>query len=183
MMVFVLISMLMLSAPLTLITIFMGAVMIFTSRFITRRSGKYFREQQMTLGEVNGFIEEMMEGSKVIKVFTHEQQSIADFEKVNDKLCKASTEANKFANILMPIVMNLGYVSYVLTAFIGAWFALHGMFGMTIGTIASFLLLNRQFTNRSGKSRSKSTPSSWRAPAPTGCTPFSTRQAKRTMAS
>lgn len=151
MMVFVLISMLMLSAPLTLITIFMGAVMIFTSRFITRRSGKYFREQQMTLGEVNGFIEEMMEGSKVIKVFTHEQQSIADFEKVNDKLCKASTEANKFANILMPIVMNLGYVSYVLTAFIGAWFALHGMFGMTIGTIASFLLLNRQFTNPIGQ--------------------------------
>lgn len=151
MMVFVLISMLILNAPLTMITIIMGIAMILVSRFITSRSGRYFREQQATLGEVNGFIEEMMEGSKVIKVFTHEEQSIEDFKKVNERLCKASTEANKFANILMPIVMNLGYVSYVLTAFVGAWFALHGMFGMTIGTIASFLLLNRQFTNPIGQ--------------------------------
>lgn len=151
MMIFVLISMLILNAPLTMITIVMGIAMILVSRFITSRSGRYFREQQATLGEVNGFIEEMMEGSKVIKVFTHEEQSIKDFEKVNERLCKASTEANKFANILMPIVMNLGYVSYVLTAFVGAWFALHGMFGMTIGTIASFLLLNRQFTNPIGQ--------------------------------
>lgn len=151
MMIFVLISMLLLNTPLTMITIFMGIAMILVSRFITSRSGRYFREQQATLGEVNGFIEEMMEGSKVIKVFTHEEQSIKDFEKVNERLCKASTEANKFANILMPIVMNLGYVSYVLTAFVGAWFALHGMFGMTIGTIASFLLLNRQFTNPIGQ--------------------------------
>lgn len=151
MMIFVLISMLLLNTPLTMITIIMGIAMILVSRFITSRSGRYFREQQATLGEVNGFIEEMMEGSKVIKVFTHEEQSIKDFEKVNERLCKASTEANKFANILMPIVMNLGYVSYVLTAFVGAWFALHGMFGMTIGTIASFLLLNRQFTNPIGQ--------------------------------
>ncbi len=150
-MLFVLVSMLMLNPPLTLIALLMACVMIFVSRFITKRSGRYFRQQQMTLGEVNGFIEEMMEGSKIIKVFTHEEQSIQDFEKVNEKLCEASTQANKFANILMPIVMNIGYISYVLTAFIGAWFALHDMFGMTVGTIASFLLLNRQFTNPIGQ--------------------------------
>ncbi len=150
-MLFVLVSMLMLNPPLTLIALLMACVMIFVSRFITKRSGRYFRQQQMMLGEVNGFIEEMMEGSKVIKVFTHEEQSIQDFEKVNEKLCEASTQANKFANILMPIVMNIGYISYVLTAFIGAWFALHDMFGMTVGTIASFLLLNRQFTNPIGQ--------------------------------
>jgi ATP-binding cassette subfamily B multidrug efflux pump len=151
MMVFVLISMLIMSAPLTSVTIIMGALMILASRMITKRSGKYFREQQASLGKVNGFIEEMMEGSKVVKVFTHEEQAIRDFEKVNNELFEASTNANKFANILMPIIMNMGYISYVLTAFVGAFFALHGYFGISIGTIASFLLLNRQFTNPIGQ--------------------------------
>lgn len=151
MMVFVLISMLIMSAPLTSVTIIMGALMILASRMITKRSGKYFREQQASLGKVNGFIEEMMEGSKVVKVFTHEEQAIRDFEKVNNELFEASTNANKFANILLPIIMNMGYISYVLTAFVGAFFALHGYFGISIGTIASFLLLNRQFTNPIGQ--------------------------------
>ncbi len=151
MMVFVLISMLIMSAPLTSVTIIMGALMILASRMITKRSGNYFREQQASLGKVNGFIEEMMEGSKVVKVFTHEEQAIRDFEKVNNELFEASTNANKFANILMPIIMNMGYISYVLTAFVGAFFALHGYFGISIGTIASFLLLNRQFTNPIGQ--------------------------------
>lgn len=151
MMVFVLISMLIMSAPLTSVTIIMGALMILASRMITKRSGKYFREQQASLGKVNGFIEEMMEGSKVVKVFTHEEQAIRDFKKVNNELFEASTNANKFANILMPIIMNMGYISYVLTAFVGAFFALHGYFGISIGTIASFLLLNRQFTNPIGQ--------------------------------
>ncbi len=198
MMVFVLVSMLIMSAPLTSVTIIMGALMILASRMITKRSGKYFREQQASLGKVNGFIEEMMEGSKVVKVFTHEEQAIRDFEKVNNELFEASTNANKFANILMPIIMNMGYISYVLTAtheeqairdfekvnnelfeastnankfanilmpiimnmgyisyvltaFVGAFFALHGYFGISIGTIASFLLLNRQFTNPIGQ--------------------------------
>ena len=151
MMIFVLISMLIMSAPLTSVTIIMGALMILASRMITKRSGKYFREQQASLGKVNGFIEEMMEGSKVVKVFTHEEQAIRDFEKVNNELFEASTNANKFANILMPIIMNMGYISYVLTAFVGAFFALHGYFGISIGTIASFLLLNRQFTNPIGQ--------------------------------
>lgn len=145
--VFVLISMLIMSWQLTIITIVMGALMIWMSKFISSRSGAYYRKQQQQMGTVNGFIEEMMEGQRVIKVFTHEKQAIKDFEKVNDQLCEASTKANTYANILMPICMNIGYVSYVATALAGGLFAINGMFGMTIGTIAAFLQLNRSFNN------------------------------------
>lgn len=145
--VFVLVSMFLMNWQLALVTVIMGGVMLYASRFISSRSGRFFREQQKQLGAVNGFIEEMMEGQRVIKVFTHEEKSIHDFEAVNDKLCDASTNANKFANILMPICMNIGYISYVLTALTGAIFALNGMFGMTLGTIAAFLQLNRSFNN------------------------------------
>ena len=145
--VFVLVSMFVMNWQLALVTVIMGGVMLYASRFISSRSGRFFREQQKQLGAVNGFIEEMMEGQLVIKVFTHEEKSIQDFEAVNDKLCDASTNANKFANILMPICMNIGYISYVLTALTGAIFALNGMFGITLGTIAAFLQLNRSFNN------------------------------------
>lgn len=145
--VFVLVSMFLMNWQLALVTVIMGGVMLYASRFISSRSGRFFREQQKQLGAVNGFIEEMMEGQRVIKVFTHEEKSIQDFEAVNDKLCDASTNANKFANILMPICMNIGYISYVLTALTGAIFALNGMFGITLGTIAAFLQLNRSFNN------------------------------------
>ena len=145
--VFVLVSMFVMNWQLALVTVIMGGVMLYASRFISSRSGRFFREQQKQLGAVNGFIEEMMEGQRVIKVFTHEEKSIQDFEAVNDKLCDASTNANKFANILMPICMNIGYISYVLTALTGAIFALYGMFGITLGTIAAFLQLNRSFNN------------------------------------
>ncbi len=145
--VFVLVSMFVMNWQLALVTVIMGGVMLYASRFISSRSGRFFREQQKQLGAVNGFIEEMMEGQRVIKVFTHEEKSIHDFEAVNDKLCDASTNANKFANILMPICMNIGYISYVLTALTGAIFALNGMFGITLGTIAAFLQLNRSFNN------------------------------------
>lgn len=145
--VFVLVSMFVMNRQLALVTVIMGGVMLYASRFISSRSGRFFREQQKQLGAVNGFIEEMMEGQRVIKVFTHEEKSIQDFEAVNDKLCDASTNANKFANILMPICMNIGYISYVLTALTGAIFALNGMFGITLGTIAAFLQLNRSFNN------------------------------------
>ena len=145
--VFVLVSMFVMNWQLALVTVIMGGVMLYASRFISSRSGRFFREQQKQLGAVNGFIEEMMEGQRVIKVFTHEEKSIQDFEAVNDKLCDASTNANKFANILMPICMNIGYISYVLTALTGAIFALNGMFGITLGTIAAFLQLNRYFNN------------------------------------
>lgn len=145
--VFVLVSMFVMNRQLALVTVIMGGVMLYASRSISSRSGRFFREQQKQLGAVNGFIEEMMEGQRVVKVFTHEEKSIQDFEAVNDKLCDASTNANKFANILMPICMNIGYISYVLTALTGAIFALNGMFGITLGTIAAFLQLNRSFNN------------------------------------
>lgn len=145
--VFVLVSMFVMNRQLALVTVIMGGVMLYASRFISSRSGRFFREQQKQLGAVNGFIEEMMEGQRVVKVFTHEEKSTQDFEAVNDKLCDASTNANKFANILMPICMNIGYISYVLTALTGAIFALNGMFGITLGTIAAFLQLNRSFNN------------------------------------
>lgn len=150
-MISVLISMLILDIPLTTVAIVMAVIMIIVSRFITSRSGRYFRAQQDDLGKVNGFIEEMVEGSKVIKVFCHEEQSLKDFNVVNDQLFKASANANMFANILMPIIGNLGYLSYVLTAIIGSLLALNGIGGLTLGTIAAFLQLNRSFNNPIGQ--------------------------------
>lgn len=145
------ISMFILNIPLAILTLAMGCFMVFTSKKLTAKSGKYFIAQQKQLGAENGFIEEMMEGSKVIKVFTHEEQSIKDFDKVNDALFEASSNANTFANILMPIVMNIGYISYVLVAVVGSILALHGMAGLTLGSIAAFLQLNRSFTNPIGQ--------------------------------
>lgn len=150
-MISVLISMLILDIPLTIVAIVMAVIMIIVSRFITSRSGRYFHAQQDDLGKVNGFIEEMVEGSKVIKVFCHEEQSLKDFNMVNDQLFKASANANMYANILMPIIGNLGYLSYVLTAIIGSLLSLNGIGGLTLGTIAAFLQLNRSFNNPIGQ--------------------------------
>ena len=125
--------------------------MVYTSKKISAKSGKYFIAQQKQLGVENGFIEEMMEGSKVIKVFTHEEQSIKDFDQVNDALFEASANANTFANVLMPVVMNIGYISYVLVAVVGSIFALNNIAGLTLGGIAAFLQLNRSFTNPIGQ--------------------------------
>ena len=138
-------SMLMMNWALALITIACSLVMLVVARSITKRSGKYFRIQQKKLGAANGFIEEMIEGTKVVKVFSHESEAIKDFDKINDELCQAATNANIFANILMPICANLGYVSYVVTALSGAYFAINGMFGVTLGSIAAILALNRSF--------------------------------------
>lgn len=110
----VFISMLVMSIPLTIITIVVVIVMFKVSKHVTSKSSKYFYAQQNNLGKVNGFIEEMMEGQKVVKVFTHEEEAKIDFDKVNDELCESAYEANKYANILMPIIGNLSYVSYVL---------------------------------------------------------------------
>ena len=140
------VSMFILNVPLTIFTLLVGALMVFMSKKLTAKSGKYFIAQQKQLGVENGFIEEMMEGSKVIKVFTHEEQSIKDFDKVNDALFEASANANIYANVLMPIVMNIGYISYVLVAVIGSLLAINGLGGLTLGAIAAFLQLNRSFT-------------------------------------
>lgn len=142
----VLIAMLISSVHLTVfVLIFVGFMMIVT-RKIAGSSGKYFVKQQRSLGEVNGFIEEMINGQKVIKVFCHEEHSKEDFDKLNDDLCENSTAANKFANILMPIMANLGNLQYVLIAIIGGALAINGIGGLTLGIIASFLQLSKSFT-------------------------------------
>lgn len=138
-------SMIVMSVPLTLVTLMMVVVMQFALQKIMRKSGRYFGAQQRQLGKENGYIEEMMEGAKVVKVFTHEQKAIEEFNQINDELCEASYKANKYANILMPIVGNLGNISYVLCAFIGGVLAVNGISGLTLGGLASFLALNKSF--------------------------------------
>ena len=139
------ISMIIMNVPMACVTFAMGALMIVTARLISKKSSVYFRNQQKDLGIVNGYIEEMMEGTKVIKVFNHESQSIEDFNELNEQLFQASANANKYANILMPILGNLGYVSLVINALIGSVLAIHNMAGLTLGTIAAFVQLNRSF--------------------------------------
>ena len=138
-------SMVVLSIPLTLVTLSMVVVMQFALRFIMSRSGKYFAAQQQRLGKENGFIEEMMEGAKVVKVFTREEKTMSEFKVINDDLCDAAYKANKYANIMGPVNGNLGNISYVLCAFIGGLLALNNIGSLTLGTLASFLALNRSF--------------------------------------
>lgn len=119
--------------------------MLLVSKKITGVSGKYFMAQQKQLGVVNGYIEEMINGAKVIKVFTHEDKTIEEFEQLNNQLCNATTNANTFGNVLMPILGNIGHLSYVITAITGSLLAANGSAGITIGTIIAFLQLNRSF--------------------------------------
>ena len=142
----ILASMFLLHVPLTLIALVLTALMLFISGKVANISGKYFGIQQKELGGLNGYIEEMMEGQKVIKVFSHESQSIAEFEERNQKLRDASARANGIANVLMPIAAQLGRLQYVLIATVGATFALNGNFGLSIGTLVAFMTLNQNFT-------------------------------------
>ena len=144
-------SMLFLNVILTVIIVVIGLLMMAVARKVAGKSGQYFMAQQRDIGALNGFVEEMMEGSKVIKVFTHEQKSIEAFKMVNQQLCDSATNANIFANILMPILGNLGYVSYVLTALVGSALAISGIGGLSLGIIASFLQLNRSFNQPIGQ--------------------------------
>ena len=140
------ITMLTVSPLLFLIVLFMVIVMVFTIKDVSGKSGRYFGAQQKNLGIENGFIEEMMSGQKVVKAFVHESESIEDFDRINDQLFESSYLANRYANVLMPILGNLGNVSFVLTALIGGLFALNGVGGLTIGGLMAFLQLNRSFT-------------------------------------
>ncbi len=140
------VSMIVLSLPLTVLSCIMVTVMIFVSGKIGGKSRTYFVRQQRNLGAVNGYIEEMLNGQKVVKVFCHEDKAIADFEKINDDLRDAANNANKFANIMMPIMANIGNISYVLCAAVGAGIALSGIFPLTLGTLVSFMQLNRSFS-------------------------------------
>ena len=141
----VFISMLFLNVPLTIISVCMVVVMLITSGKIAGKSGTYFIKQQKNLGVVNGYIEEMMDGQKVVKVFCHEEESLEKFRKLNEELRESADQANMFANILMPINANLGNLSYVICAVAGAVLALNGYAGLTIGTLVAFLTFNRSF--------------------------------------
>ena len=141
-----LISMLVLNIPLTIITLAMSLVMLKVTTVFSGLSGKYFQKQQKDLGNVDGFIEEMMDGQKVVKVFCHEEQAVSDFKKLNDQLRDSADKANRYANLLMPINANIGNLSYVLCAVIGALLALNGVSGMTVGTVIAFVGLNKNFT-------------------------------------
>ena len=110
-------------------------------------SGKYYVRQQIDLGEVDGFIEEMLDGQKVVKVFCHEQAAMEDFHKVNEKLRNSTNKANRYANLLMPVNANIGWISYALVAILGAILGINNLAGVTIGTVITFVGLNRSFTN------------------------------------
>ena len=138
-------SMCMLSWQLTIVTMLMVALMLFCSKKITQQSGKFFIAQQRDLGKVNGYIEEMMEGQKVVKVFTHEQKTLEGFHELNDKLKDSAKQANSFANIIMPVTAQLGNISYAICALAGAAMAVSGVGSVTLGTVMAFLALNKSF--------------------------------------
>jgi ATP-binding cassette subfamily B protein len=142
----VLVSMLILSVPLTIVTLIMVAIMIFCSKKAAGQSGKYFREQQKNLGAVNGYIEEMMQGQKVVKVFCREEENKVQFKEMNDRLYVSADRANAYANILGPINAQLGNISYVVCAIVGGIFALNHVGGLTLGGLASFLTFNKSFS-------------------------------------
>ena len=139
----VLASMIILNIPLTLLTLVLVGLMLVVTKKATGMSGKYFVKQQKNLGEVNGFIEEMMGGQKVVKVFCHEEENMERFDKINEELCDSSYNANKFANILGPINAQIGNISYVIIAIAGGALALGGVGGFTLGGLASFLTFNK----------------------------------------
>lgn len=140
------ISMLVLDIPLTLLTLAMIGIMAFVTSKIAAKSAVYFAKQQRDLGAVNGYIEEMMEGQKVVKVFCHEAKSAEQFRRLNQELRESADKANTFSNITMPVNMSLGNISYVLCAVAGAIFALNGYLSLTLGTLVSFLTLNKNST-------------------------------------
>lgn len=141
----VLVSMIVLSPALTLVAVFMVGVMLFCTKFLTGRSGKFFVKQQRELGRVNGYIEEMMNGQKVVKVFCHEQAAMEEFDKLNDELFRSADKANAFSLVAMPLNGQLGNLSYVLCAIVGGALAINSFGGLTLGKLASFLVLTRNF--------------------------------------
>lgn len=142
----VLLSMIYLSVPLTIVTLLMVCVMLFATKTAAGKSGKYFVEQQKNLGAVNGFIEEMINGQKVVKVFCHEEENKTTFKELNDTLCVSADRANTFANFLGPINAQLGNINYVVCAIVGGLLALGNVGGFTLGGLASFLTFNKSFS-------------------------------------
>ena len=148
-MVAVLIAMFATNLYLTLVVLAMVILMIFVSRYLGGNSSRFFVKQQEDIGKVNGYIEEMMEGQKVVKVFNYEEDSKAKFDDLNEQLCDSMTKANMYANILMPCIMNIGNLGYVLVAVIGGILSVNGI--LTIGSIAAFLQYVKAFTNPLGQ--------------------------------
>ena len=147
----VLASMLVLNLPLTMVSLVMVAVMVLSSKNLVGLSGTYFLKQQRDIGAVNGYIEEMMDGQKVVKVFCHEEQAKADFKTLNDQLFDSAYNANRFANSFFPVVIQLGNLSYVVCAVVGGIMALSGFWGFTLGGLVSFLTFNRSLNSPIGQ--------------------------------
>ncbi len=141
-----LVTMLLLNPLLTLISLLTALVMLLVTKNFSRLSGKYYVKQQQALGAVDGFIEEMLDGQKVVKVFCHEQAAMEDFHKVNEELRISADKANSYANMLMPINANIGWLSYALVAVVGAMLAINGLAGVSLGTVIAFVGLNKSFT-------------------------------------
>ena len=148
-MVTILISMFTTNIYLTLVVVAMMIIMIFVSKYLGGNSSRYFVKQQEDLGKMDGYIEEMMEGQKVVKVFNYEEQSKNKFDELNENLCDSNAKANMYANILMPCIMNIGNLGYVLVAVIGGMLSVNGI--LTIGSIAAFLQFVKAFTNPLGQ--------------------------------
>lgn len=142
-----LVTMIILNPVLTIISILTAFVMLFVTSRFSKLSGKYYVRQQIDLGAVDGFIEEMLDGQKVVKVFCHEQAAMEDFHKVNERLRNSTNKANRYANLLMPVNANIGWISYALVAILGAILGINNLAGVTIGTVITFVGLNRSFTN------------------------------------
>ena len=148
-MISILISMFATNLYLTLVVLAIVAIMVIVSRFLGGNSSKFFVKQQENISKVNGYIEEMMEGQKVVKVFCYEEESKKKFDKINEELCDSTAKANIYANILMPCIMNIGNLGYVLVAVIGGILSVNGI--LTIGSIAAFLQFIKAFTNPIGQ--------------------------------
>ena len=146
-MVATLITMIVLNPALTVISVLTAVIMLYVTNKFTKFSAKYYIKQQRDLGELDGYIEEMMDGQKVVKVFCHEEGAKEGFRKVNDALRDSATKANTFANLLMPVNANIGWLSYVVCAIVGAILAINGAAGVTLGTVVTFVGLNKSFTN------------------------------------
>ena len=142
-----LITMIILNPALTVISILTAVVMLFVTSNFSKLSGRYYIRQQIDLGAVDGFIEEMLDGQKVVKVFCHEEAAMRDFHEVNEKLRNSTNKANRYANLLMPINANIGWISYALVAIVGAILGINDLAGVTIGTVVTFVGLNKSFTN------------------------------------
>ena len=141
----VFLSMLYLSVPLSVLTLVMVGAMMLATKYLTGNSGKYFLKQQQELGKVNGYIEEMMNGQKVVKVFCHEDAAIKEFNELNDELFHSADKANSYALVAMPVNGQLGNLSYVLCAVVGGALAIGGVGSLTLGKLASFLTFNKSF--------------------------------------